>query len=79
MQSALKISTRILHGGKIEVSDSQLPSGEAVDIIVLFPKADTTTRRSILDILAEAPGHLEFQNAEEVDTYICEEREAWER
>ncbi len=34
---------------------------------------------SIVEVLAEAPGHLAFQNAEEVDAYLREEREAWER
>jgi len=31
------------------------------------------------DILAEAPGHLEFQTADEVDAYLQEERDAWDR
>ncbi len=34
-------------------------------------------RKSVVDVLAEAPGHLAFQTAEEVDAYISEERDAW--
>src|SRR5437762_10558477 len=41
--------------GKIEVTDSQLPAGEQVELIVLFPQPDPT-RRSIVDVLSEAPG-----------------------
>lgn len=79
MQSALRLTTRVQAGGKIEVSDTQLPEGEPVDVIVLFPQPGETARRSVVDILAEAPGHLAFQTAEEVDAYLREERDAWER
>lgn len=35
-------------------------------------------RRSVLDVLADTPGHLSFQTAEDVDNYLSEERGAWE-
>ncbi len=43
-----------------------------------LPDIDAS-RRSVVDILAEAPGHLAFQTAEEVDAYLQEERYGWER
>jgi hypothetical protein len=79
MQAALRLTTWVQPGGKIEVSDTQLPAGESVDVIVLFPQPEDTARRSVVDILAEAPGHLAFDTAEEVDAYLREERDAWER
>lgn len=79
MQAALKLATTIQPGGRIEILDSQLPVGEAVDVIVLLREASGTVRRSIVEVLAEAPGHLGFQDAEAVDAYIREERDAWER
>jgi hypothetical protein len=79
MQAALRMTTWVQPGGKIEVTDKQLPAGESVDVIVLFPQPADTSRRSIVDVLAEAPGHLAFQTAEEVDAYLREERDAWER
>jgi hypothetical protein len=79
MQAALRVKTTVLPGGKIEISDPHLPSGEAVDVIVLFPEPLATLRRSILDVLAEAPGHVLFQTAEDVDAYLREERDSWER
>ena len=43
------------------------------------PPRTNMTRRSVVDVLAEAPGHLVFQNADEVDVYISSERDAWVR
>ena len=79
MQAALRVTTRVQPGGKIEVSDVHLPAGKSVDVIVLFPESDDSTRRSIVDVLAESPGHLTFQTAEDVDAYLRQERDAWER
>jgi hypothetical protein len=79
MQSALRLTTWVKPGGKIEVSDSQLPAGEAVDLIVLLPQGGGAVRRSVVDVLAETPGHLAFETAEQVDAYLREERGAWER
>lgn len=36
-------------------------------------------KRPAADILAEFPGHLLFTTAEEVDAYLREERDPWER
>ncbi|HSH81339.1 MAG TPA: hypothetical protein VLA19_22650 [Herpetosiphonaceae bacterium] len=66
-------------GGKIEVTDTDLPEGQSVEVIVLLPSPSAVPRRSILDVLAEAPGHLVFQTADEVDAFLREERDAWER
>lgn len=79
MDSALRINTTVLPGGKIEVSDPQLPPGAAVEVIVLLPEPSRTGGRSIVDVLAEAPGQLLFKTAEEVDRYIRDERDAWDR
>ncbi len=79
MQTALRLTGTVQPGGRVEVSSSQLPAGKSVEIIVLFPQEPEAYRRSVVDVLAEAPGHLAFQTAEEVDTYVQEERDAWER
>jgi len=79
MQAALKLAATIQPGGRIEILDAQLPVGEAVDVIVLFRESADTVRRSVVDVLAEAPGHVVFQDAASVDAYVREERDAWER
>lgn len=79
MQAALRLTAEVQPGGKIEVVDAQLPVGTPVEIIVLLPQVPATPRRSILAVLADAPGQLAFQSAEEVDAYLRSERDAWER
>ncbi len=78
MQTALRLTGTVQPGGRVEVSSPQLPSGKAVDVIVLFPREAESSRRSVMDVLAEAPGPLAFQTAEEVDAHVQEERDAWE-
>ena len=79
MQSALRVSTRVQSGGRVEIVDGQLPVGQSVDVIVLFPDATELRVHSIVDVLAQAQGRLAFKTVEEVDAYIREERESWER
>ena len=79
MQTALRMTALVQPGGKIELTDRELPEGQSVEVIVLLPSASVVPRRSILDVLADAPGQLAFQTADEVDSYLREERDAWER
>lgn len=79
MQTALRMTVLVQPGGKIELTDQELPEGQSVEVIVLLPSTSVVPRRSILDVLADAPGHLAFQTADEVDSYLREERDAWER
>ena len=78
MQTALRATTTVLAGGRIELVDPQLPAGEAVDVIVLFPEIPATKGHSVLDVLRDAPGQLGFGSAEDVDTYLRSERDAWD-
>lgn len=79
MQAALHLKTIVLPGGKIELVDHTLPSGESVDVIILLPTAPPTIRRSAVDVLAEAPGQRLFKTAADVEAYLRQEREAWDR
>lgn len=79
MQNSLHVKATVLPGGKMEVTDQALPSGEEVDVIILLPPTSAGVRRSALDILAEAPGQRLFKAADEVDDYLKKEREAWDR
>lgn len=78
MLSARKIQTTVQPGGRIEVVDPELPVGQPVEVIILSSNG-TRRKRSALDILAESPGHRLFKTAEEVDAYIREERDSWDR
>ena len=79
MQTALRLTSLVQSGGRVEVSSPQLTAGKTVEVIVLFPQETEAIRRSGVAGLADALGHLAFQTAEEVEAYLQEERDAWER
>lgn len=76
MQRALHLKTTVLPGGKIEIVDQSLPVGESVDVVV--SQSADSEGRSAVDILAEAPGHLMFKTAEEVSSFLKDERDSWD-
>ncbi len=77
MQKALHIRTKVLPGGRVEVASPELEAGQTVDVVVT--PSSSAERRSVVDILAEAPGHRLFKTGKEVDDYIKEERASWDR
>ena len=77
MQKALHIRTTVQPGCKVEVASPELEAGQTVDVVVT--RSSSTERRSVVDILAEAPGHRLFKTTKEVDDYIKEERASWDR
>jgi len=79
MGAARKISTTVQAGGRIEVRAPDLPVGQPVDVIIRLAGDQPNGRRSIVDILAECPGGLLFKTPEDVDAYLREERDSWDR
>lgn len=79
METEIRVHTRVQPGGKLEITDPQLPVGADVDVIIKMRNGVSPTRLSALEIIESAPGHLMFKTADEVDAYIREERDAWER
>jgi hypothetical protein len=80
MQSALRLETTVLPGHRLEVSAPELPEGARVEVIVVLPEEPSRERRSMLDLLATLPpGPLLFRTPEEVNRYLQEERDSWER
>ena len=77
MQKVLHLKTTVLPGGKIEIVDKELPVGEAVNVTVTH--SSPSSQRSAVDILEEAPGHRLFKTAEDVEPYLKDERESWDR
>ena len=62
-------------GGRVAFDCPELEAGETVEVTVSRPVSGT--RRSAIDILAEAPGGRLFRTASEVDHYIRDERMSW--
>ena len=77
MQKVFHVRTTVQPGGKVEVASPELEAGQTVDVVVT--RSSSTERRSVVDILAEAPGHRLFKTGKEVDDYIKEERASWDR
>ncbi len=62
MQKTLHIRTKVQSGGRIEIVDERLPVGESADVVV--NRSLASERRSVVDILDEAPGNLHFQDCQ---------------
>ena len=77
MQKTLRLRTKVLPGGKIEIVDQQLTEGETVEVVI--SPAPTPSARSAWQIISEGPGQRLFKTAKEVDDYIAEERASWDR
>ena len=77
MQKALRMSTRVQPGGKIELVSPDLEAGQAVDVVISPTPAPSG--RSAWQVISEGPGHRLFKTAREVDDYIAQERASWDR
>jgi len=80
MTTEISIKTIILPGGKIEVSLPNLIAGQQATVIVKV-EDDQPQQLTIDEHLARANYHggTLFKTAEEVDAYIRQERDSWER
>ena len=75
--STLQLKTRILPGGRIEVQAPELLEGREATVHIVVK--DDPPKRRISEILADYPGGQLFKSVEEVDRYIKEERDSWDR
>ncbi|HEY7124296.1 MAG TPA: hypothetical protein VH540_10130 [Ktedonobacterales bacterium] len=79
MATALHIKTTVQPGGKIEVNAPELTEGMRVSVFVAVEEDESAEKPRALDIISRFQGHRVFKTAEEVDAYIREERDSWER
>jgi hypothetical protein len=80
MTIEIAIKTKVLPGGKIEISVPELMAGQEATIVVKIAD-EALEKLTITERLARANYHggTLFKTAEEVDAYIREERNSWER
>ena len=76
MSGEKRMKAHVGRDGRIEVMVPDLPAGQAVEVTVRSLQ-EPAPRRSVLDILHDAPGGLMFKSADEVDAYIRGERDSW--
>jgi hypothetical protein len=79
MAIELRMKTRVLPGGKIEISAPELIAGQEATIVVTVEDNKLNGQGHVIDLLKQAAGHQLFSTAEEIDTYIRQERESWDR
>ncbi len=79
MATEVRLKTIVLPGGKIEISTPELIAGQHATVVVRVEDNEPVEQRHVIDILNTLPGHQLFQSVEEVDAYLCEERDSWER
>jgi hypothetical protein len=72
------IETTVLPGGRIEISSPELIPGQRAKVWIVLEPAPVE-KRTLSEILGDYPGGRLFKTAEEVDAYIREERDSWER
>lgn len=78
MQSALRITTKILPGNKIEIEVPQASVGDSVDVFVVLPEKLETKKRSVLEIIEESRSRHPSRTTEEIDRQLQEERSSWD-
>ena len=78
MTSVLHKDAVVQPDGTISLSIPELVPGQHVRVTIEPEQAPAQPLRAI-DVINSMPGHLEFQTAEEVDAYINEERDSWDR
>ncbi len=78
MQSALRITTKVLPGNKIEIQFPEARIGDNVDVLVILPEKAETKRRSVLDIIEKSRSRYPSLTAKDIDRQIQEERSSWD-
>ena len=79
MSTIIQREATVTPDGTIEIAVPELQPGQRVSITIEPESADQVEKRPAIEILREAPGHQLFKTAEEVDAYINEERDSWDR
>ena len=78
MQSALRMTTKVLPGNKIEIEIPEAEIGDSVDVFVILPEKVETKKRSVMEIFEEVHAKRPPKSAEEIDRRIQEERSSWD-
>jgi hypothetical protein len=79
MKAALRITTTVLPGSKIEITDPGLVVGEPVDVIVVTHSRVRRKKRTVMDIIESGRLPRRTTSPEDVDRRIQEERSSWDR
>lgn len=79
MATPIQVEATVTPDGQLHISVPELAPGQRVRVSIEPEESAEEQKRPAIDILREAPGHQLFKTAEEVDAYINEERDSWDR
>ena len=65
--------------GKIEITAPELTPGQRVTVTIQPGTSEERQGPHVIDIIKDLPGGRIFKTAEEVDAYIREVRDSWDR
>ncbi|MBW4510522.1 MAG: hypothetical protein KME64_29005 [Scytonematopsis contorta HA4267-MV1] len=79
MQSALRITTKVLPGNKIEIQLPEAEIGDNVDVFVILPEKSGAKRCNVIDLIEQIRSqNSSFKTTEEIDKQLQEERDSWD-
>ena len=78
MQSAIRITTKVLVGNKLEIEVPPGSVGEEVEVFVIIPEKLQGGRRKVLELLTEIRSRHVSRTVEEIDQELQEERNSWD-
>lgn len=70
MQPALRITTKVLPGNKIEIEIPEAEIGDRVQVFVILPEKAEPKRRSVLDIIEASRTRHPSRTAEDIDKQL---------
>ncbi len=78
MQSAIRITTKVLAGNKLEIQVPPGSVGEEVEVFVIIPEKLQGGRRKVLELLTEIRSRHVSRTVEEIDRELQEEKNSWD-
>jgi hypothetical protein len=78
MAVAIQVRTTILSGHRIDIAVPELPEGRTATVFIVLDE-DGLPKRPLHEVLGDYPGGQLFHSAEEVDAYLRQERDSWDK
>ena len=85
MQTALRVSARVLPGRRLEIAAPELTEGEDVEVFVVMPgpaksPPEAPARGSVWELIQTLPpGPRSASTWEEIERLLQEDRDSWDR
>ncbi|WP_298915504.1 hypothetical protein [uncultured Nostoc sp.] len=78
MLAALRITTKVLPGNKIEIELPEAEIGDSVDVFVILPEKPASKRGSVLELIEQARSKHAFRTTEDIDRQLQQQRDSWD-